>query len=519
MLLTRRKGLDLARMRLKAIHSFASTQFNLDGELRSRVLAMSAAIQKTDLAEDGRETDPHITVKYGLHTSNAADVRRVVAGFGAVVGRFGKVSLFPAKDGKDFDVVKIDVYSNDLRRLNKTISDNLECTDTHPNYHPHVTLAYVKAGCGQKYVDGQQQGVEGTTFTATEMVFSSKGGKKTTIPLSLAFKSLDCVRKDFNEQDHPRADDGKFGSGPGGADKPAKKPAAKPKAKPATAAKKPSPSKDHKASAKKVADAAKVAAKTEKTHATHAKKHEAAKAAHDKAKATTKKHAEALKAAKAAKATTPKEKLAKVKKIASLQAKHATAKLKESTAKLGIKAKKAAADKAKKDHAKATKDHAAAMKAHAKLTATPASKPAKAKPAVKKPKTEAAKPAEAAKPEAKPAEQSSKPEGGGTMKPNTVEDTYAHLTRMSQYADGLVDIPTMYHVAKEKNPDMTPKEFHAELLRQWEEGKVELKQANEPRLMDEPDLGIKQGDANYYHVLIPGKIAKPNTVVSRRGNP
>ena len=168
--------------------SFASTQFDLPPELADKVRAFGRTIPDEELAADGRETTIHVTCKYGLHSDSPDEVRELVTGFGSFPIRLGRVSLFPAdgtedqRGGDRFDVVKIEVISPELVRLNKLISRNIECTDTHPRYNPHVTIAYVKPGEGRKYVGADD--FDGDVFTASELVFSGKDRTHTTIPLS-----------------------------------------------------------------------------------------------------------------------------------------------------------------------------------------------------------------------------------------------------------------------------------------------------------------------------------------------
>ncbi len=82
-----------------------------------------------------------------------------------------------------------------------------------------------------------------------------------------------------------------------------------------------------------------------------------------------------------------------------------------------------------------------------------------------------------------------------------LEETYRHLCRFTQYEDGLVDLPRLYHEMKQKMPTLTVAAYHKELLDLWEKRTVELKIANEVRLATEPQLGIQQGENLYYHVL------------------
>lgn len=173
---------------IEAKYSFSSTQFNLPAAFRRRVLARAAMIADEDLAGNGRESNPHITIKYGLHTDDAAAIEEVVSGFGPVEVEFRNISIFPAKEADSpprcdqFDVVKIDIESPRLRRLNAMLADKLEHTDSHPVYNPHVTLAYVKPGEGAKYA-GRCPGLSGRVVKLDVMVFSTPDGKATPIVL------------------------------------------------------------------------------------------------------------------------------------------------------------------------------------------------------------------------------------------------------------------------------------------------------------------------------------------------
>jgi 2'-5' RNA ligase len=161
---------------------FSSTQVDLPSADAQAIGALAKSIPDADLAADGRETDPHVTVKFGLHTADVEDVRRVLAGEPPITLTFGKTSIFPAKEGADYDVVKVDVDSPDLHRLNDKIGEALEHTDTHPNYKPHVTLAYVKPGLGQKYVG--RTDLAGRTITLDAVAFSGKDRSVVSIPLT-----------------------------------------------------------------------------------------------------------------------------------------------------------------------------------------------------------------------------------------------------------------------------------------------------------------------------------------------
>lgn len=158
---------------------FSSTQVNIPEPLRSRILLLGRRIKPEHLAEEGLEEEPHVTVKYGLHTNVPAEVERVLTGEPSARISLGKTSLF--QGGKDGDVVKVEVHSPDLHWLNKQLAESVEHTDTHPKYTPHITLGYVKTGLGKHYAG--MKDLDGEEFDANEVVFSDLNGKHHPIHL------------------------------------------------------------------------------------------------------------------------------------------------------------------------------------------------------------------------------------------------------------------------------------------------------------------------------------------------
>jgi len=167
-------------------YDFSSVQLDFPKKIADKVINWGKKnIDENDIYNDpdddslGREDNIHVTVKFGLHTSNPEEVKKVIEGFGEIPLKLGKVSKFDTND--DFDVIKIDIESDKLHQLNKLISKELECTDTHPKYIPHATVAYVtKGSCkdlvGNKFFVNEEHSFE-------NIVFSPKNGKKEKINL------------------------------------------------------------------------------------------------------------------------------------------------------------------------------------------------------------------------------------------------------------------------------------------------------------------------------------------------
>jgi hypothetical protein len=119
----------------------------------------------------GREKEPHITVKYGLTESYSPnqiqDILRDINPFKVDVRG---ISTF---NNPKFDVVKFDVDGKELRHLNAIFS-KLPNKDTHPEYHGHLTLAYVKKGSGNRFIRPTSKIAK---IEINEIIYSNKGTK------------------------------------------------------------------------------------------------------------------------------------------------------------------------------------------------------------------------------------------------------------------------------------------------------------------------------------------------------
>jgi 2'-5' RNA ligase len=96
----------------------------------------------------GREMQPHVTILYGIH-SDVSD-KKVEKYIHKILNPQFKLSGISFFENTEFDVIKFDVESKDLHDLNKLFKE-LPHTSTFPNYHPHVTICYLKKGLLDKY--------------------------------------------------------------------------------------------------------------------------------------------------------------------------------------------------------------------------------------------------------------------------------------------------------------------------------------------------------------------------------
>ena len=117
----------------------------------------------------GKETEPHVTILFGFDPQEKGTLERLKAELpidGPIEVPLVKLSFF---ENKDFDVLKFDVESTDLAKLNAWCRENFKYQSDHPEYHAHVTLCYLKKGLGKKYARNMSEPV---VTTAETLIYS-----------------------------------------------------------------------------------------------------------------------------------------------------------------------------------------------------------------------------------------------------------------------------------------------------------------------------------------------------------
>lgn len=120
----------------------------------------------------GLETDPHVTIMYGLH-NNEYDVKELEEDVKAMVSSMEdstvnfNVTGIGIFENEKYDVVKYDVESADCNALNEHIQEVYPFTSDYPDYKAHMTIAYVKKGEGSKYVKTFEEPVKLTSNSFT----------------------------------------------------------------------------------------------------------------------------------------------------------------------------------------------------------------------------------------------------------------------------------------------------------------------------------------------------------------
>jgi 2'-5' RNA ligase len=118
---------------------------------------ITSVIRKDDLYikdnDYGIEKEPHLTILYGFHDDEVTpeqvfDLYKSNVPLKPIEVKISGISIF---ENFEFDVVKFDVNSDLLAKINGIMKD-LPNTSKFPDYHAHITIAYVKKGEGKKYV-------------------------------------------------------------------------------------------------------------------------------------------------------------------------------------------------------------------------------------------------------------------------------------------------------------------------------------------------------------------------------
>lgn len=143
-----------------------------------------ASIDEGDVYTDpddpsyGLEKDPHITLLFGLHDNVTTEmVRKVIDNIQFEDCIIFNPSLFK---NEEFDVLKFDVSGGNLHECNKKLSEYPHTTDF-PDYHPHLTIGYIKEGKGKEYTEKLKD--MKYKLTPKHVVYSKPNGKKDIIDI------------------------------------------------------------------------------------------------------------------------------------------------------------------------------------------------------------------------------------------------------------------------------------------------------------------------------------------------
>jgi 2'-5' RNA ligase len=120
-------------------------------DLRAELLALHEKIDPDDVdQDDGLETDPHVTVLYGMIDEDLDAVQDVLKSAGKVPCKITGVDVFE-KDDKDVLVLRVE--SDKLTELHDELLAVTDAHQTFSEYKPHITIGYLNKGAAGRYRD------------------------------------------------------------------------------------------------------------------------------------------------------------------------------------------------------------------------------------------------------------------------------------------------------------------------------------------------------------------------------
>ena len=125
----------------------------------------------------GREYESHVTIVYGIKEESPKQIKKLLSKQKPFYIECGKVSVFNCDN---FDVLKIEVESPEIRRIHKLIYDTFDVLPCSFNkYRPHVTIAFLNKTCGDKFIGNDD--FLGNRILVDRLMFSSKDGAQSMI--------------------------------------------------------------------------------------------------------------------------------------------------------------------------------------------------------------------------------------------------------------------------------------------------------------------------------------------------
>lgn len=163
---------------------------NCTKEIHEMIKEEDLYIEEGDVSY-GLEKEPHCTLLYGLNPKvKAKEVFEICENFTFETCEAHNISLF---ETDKYDVLKFDIKGKNIKECNEALS-NLPYESDFPNYHPHMTIAYLKQGRGAQYVDmiKESKFMSGGSMTVNpqKIVYSHPNGDKEEIQILKETKNI-----------------------------------------------------------------------------------------------------------------------------------------------------------------------------------------------------------------------------------------------------------------------------------------------------------------------------------------
>lgn len=123
-----------------------SVQLNiLNQETQDTIHKMREQLKKEDVLE--LETQPHVTIRFGFKENIQNKLNKILDSERVIDFRFGRLTTFK---NEDQDVLYLEIKSKRLEEIHHQLGI-FSNEQTHHTYIPHLTIAYLKSGTGDKY--------------------------------------------------------------------------------------------------------------------------------------------------------------------------------------------------------------------------------------------------------------------------------------------------------------------------------------------------------------------------------
>lgn len=131
----------------------------------------------------GIESEPHCTLLYGLHDDEIEieDIQKVLDNHTFTTCKAHNLSCF---ENPKYDVLKYDIKGDSLHETNEELKE-FPYTTEYPNYHPHMTIAYLKPGKGKEYINKLSEEHKEMFIAPQYAVYSDTKGGKHKLPIRI----------------------------------------------------------------------------------------------------------------------------------------------------------------------------------------------------------------------------------------------------------------------------------------------------------------------------------------------
>ncbi len=165
-------------------HKFGCLIAMVPDDLAQRILDWSKNIPDAHLDLGKRELFIHITTKFGFldsSTQTLTSLKNLLSKQKPFKVKLGGLSQF--KGNEEGDVLKVEVSSKELVKINKKVSESFPCNDKYGNkYQPHLTLAFILPAFSNLYEEVNFP-FENEEFEVENLLWSGADGHKEIIQL------------------------------------------------------------------------------------------------------------------------------------------------------------------------------------------------------------------------------------------------------------------------------------------------------------------------------------------------